>query len=256
MFELTAAGQTIGLISVGMTLMSSLVRHVVLDKEKLREHKEKIKECQARVKEAQEKKDVKGMQKHQKEMMSCSMEQMKHSMKPMIFTIIPFFLVFGWIRGTYGELGAAYNVTVTDHLPAGVEFTNIDAGELGRYIESERAVEWNWSRLGAGEGAEAGVRLSSGATDYDVRRSPTEVEYTLRNGTTMQYTLPGGAGMVSVNKTGGMIEEGGISYGVSVRNTGSNHVVTLLGLNLGWFAFYFICSFASSMIFNKILGLT
>lgn len=105
MIELTADAQTIGLISFGLSLVGGIVRHIVLDKDMLKEHKSKMKDIKDKMKEAQKNQDVKGMQKHQSDLMSLTMEQMKHSFKPMIFTMVPFILVFKWLRDTYGAAG-------------------------------------------------------------------------------------------------------------------------------------------------------
>jgi len=105
MINITYDGQIIALISTGLSVMSTLVRMAVLDKGKLAEHKEKIKTHQDAIKEAQKRKDVKAMQKHQEQLFSVMSEQMKHSFKPMIFTMIPFLIVFGWLRDNYATAG-------------------------------------------------------------------------------------------------------------------------------------------------------
>lgn len=103
--SISPAAETIALISMGLALMNTLVRRAVLDKEKLKEQKKKLKEHQQTVKEATKAGDMKRAQKAQEELMSLTMEQLKHSFKPMIFTMIPFLLVFNWLRGEYGSAG-------------------------------------------------------------------------------------------------------------------------------------------------------
>ncbi|MCX6695928.1 MAG: EMC3/TMCO1 family protein [Candidatus Altiarchaeota archaeon] len=105
MISVTYDGQIIALVSVALSAMSTLVRVAVLDKNKMAAHKEKIKTHQELLKEAQKKKDLKAMQKHQEELFAVMGEQMRHSFKPMIFTMIPFLLVFGWLKGNYEQSG-------------------------------------------------------------------------------------------------------------------------------------------------------
>ena len=104
MIEITNAGYEIALISFGIVFLSSLVRRIVLDQEKLKESKEKIKEHQQVMRDASKTGDMKKMQKAQETMMELSMEQLRESFKPMIFTLIPIMLIFGWIRDQYGAI--------------------------------------------------------------------------------------------------------------------------------------------------------
>jgi len=103
LIDITPAGETIALVSVGLAVMNALVRRAVIDREKFEEHKRKLKEHQQVVKEASKAGDVKKAQKAQEELMTLMMEQLKHSFKPMIFTIIPFLLVFSWLNQQYGR---------------------------------------------------------------------------------------------------------------------------------------------------------
>ena len=263
MLELTSAGQAIGLVSVGLTVASSLVRLAVLDKEKLREQRERIKHHQEQMKEAQKKKDLKGMQKHQQDMMAASMEQMRHSMKPMIFTMIPFLLVFSWMKGAYDPIGYIYNVSVSDRLPQGVEFSGLEhIGEKvdGRYAGEINSVVWNWSGLKSGGSGELKVALT--AVDpggVDVTSTPVGIEYTLPDGTSKRFEVAGGAAggsLLQVNKTGVRVGGNKLSYSILYKNVGSDRVATLFGLDFGWFWWYFICAVVSSMIINKTLGIT
>ena len=103
--SISSPGEAIALISVGLAVMNTLVRRAVLDKEKLKEQKKKLKEHQQTIKEATKTGDTQRAKKAQEELMGLTMEQMKHSFKPMIFTIIPFLLIFNWLRGEYGSIG-------------------------------------------------------------------------------------------------------------------------------------------------------
>lgn len=101
MIDITPDGYTIAFISFGLAVMSALVRNAVLDKEKLKEQRAKLKEHQKIIKEAAKSGDTKKSQKAQEEMLKLTMENMKHSFRPMMFTILPFIIVFGWLKKTY-----------------------------------------------------------------------------------------------------------------------------------------------------------
>lgn len=106
MIDITSDGQIIALVSFALSFMSLMVRRVVLDQEKLKESKEAMKTLQAKIKEATKEGDTKKATKLNEEFMKASMAQMKDSFKPMVFTIVPFIIVFGWLRDNYGEVGS------------------------------------------------------------------------------------------------------------------------------------------------------
>ncbi|MFH1403070.1 MAG: EMC3/TMCO1 family protein [Candidatus Altiarchaeota archaeon] len=128
MIELTHDGVIIGIISIAMSLMSTLVRSATIDKEKFREQKEQIKEHQMKIKEAQKNKDLKTMKKSQQHLSELMMDQMKHSFKPMLYTMVPFLIVFGWLRNNYAQVGMV--VTFPYMLP----IIGDGLGWLGWYI--------------------------------------------------------------------------------------------------------------------------
>lgn len=248
MLEYTPAGQLIAFISIGMALMSALVRHAVIDQAKFKEQKENIKQLQAKMKDAQKKKDTKGMQKHQKDMMAASMDQMRHGMKPMIFTMIPFLLVFGWLRGTYGDVGTLSNVTIEDPLPAGVSFVGIEPQEGCRYIQPVNSVTCNFDKLKAE--AKGEYKITYTGEPPGNPGPPLAVEYVQPNGTVED----GVAGQLRLMRTPYSGSESG--HVLSYENTGSDKVGGLFGFRLGWFGWYIICSMVSSILFNKLLRTT
>lgn len=105
MISISPAGETIALVSIGLALMNTLVRRAVINREKFEEQKKKLKEHQKTIKEATKAGNMKRAKKAQEDLMTLTMEQMKHSFKPMIFTIIPFLMVFNWLRGEFGPVG-------------------------------------------------------------------------------------------------------------------------------------------------------
>lgn len=102
---ITPAGKEIALIALGIALTSSMVNKIVLDKEKMKEMKEKMSHHQKEMKKAAKSSDSKRSQELQGEYMKMLMEHMKHSFRPAIITIIPFIVIFRWLRVTYGEIG-------------------------------------------------------------------------------------------------------------------------------------------------------
>ncbi len=111
MISVTPDGQIIALVSVGVAIMSSLVRMATLDMKKMREMKEKIKEHQKTLKEATKSSDIKGAKRAQEELMRLTIENMKHSFRPMIITFVPFILIFYWLREQYGSAGVVASIS-------------------------------------------------------------------------------------------------------------------------------------------------
>ena len=122
MIEITEAGYIIALISMGLAIMSALVRKAVLDQDKMRETKEKLKKYHEEMKKATKSGDTKRLQKSQAEMMKLTMENLKHSFRPMLITFVPFILVFTWLKDQYGSAGTV------------VSLFGFDLGWLGWYL--------------------------------------------------------------------------------------------------------------------------
>lgn len=254
MLELTSAGYTIALVSVGMTLLSTLVRNAVLDKGKLKEQKEKLKHHQEQMKEAQKKKDMKGMQHHQQQMLEVSMEQMRHGMKPMLFTLIPFILVFQWMGGNFGDIGNLHNVTITALVPDGVKLADLSA--TGDHSVMGNTVSWNFTKLESQYTGEVNMTVTSDSPPQRDLPPRVTVSYTTHEVKAESYEAGTGTGSLDV-KAGPPETEGNKAvYSITYANTSSYKVASVLGWELGWFGWYFIASFASSMIFNKLIGNT
>jgi len=104
------SGIIIAAISIGLMIMSALVRRATTDREKVKEIRERMKEIQKTIKNASKSGNTKKMQKAQEEMMKLTMENMKQSFRPMIITIIPFILIFGWLKNHYESAGTVATV--------------------------------------------------------------------------------------------------------------------------------------------------
>ncbi|HEX55116.1 MAG: hypothetical protein DRO94_00820 [Candidatus Altiarchaeales archaeon] len=105
LFTITDAGIAIAGIAIALMIMSSLVRRATVDMEKMKEIKNKLKEHQEVMKEASRSGDMKKMQRAQEEVMKLTMENLKQSLKPMSITIIPFIMIFTWLKSQYANAG-------------------------------------------------------------------------------------------------------------------------------------------------------
>lgn len=92
---------SIGVFSVIVTFVSSLAQKFLTNQEHLKAHKKRQKEIQAEIKKT---KDPTVMQELNLEMMKITGIMFKSSMKPMFVTLIPFLLLFNWLRGIYVPL--------------------------------------------------------------------------------------------------------------------------------------------------------
>lgn len=89
---------SIAVFSVIVTLISTLAHKWLTNQEHLKSLKKRQKEIQ---KELRGCKDPSLMQELNSEMMKLTGVMFKASMKPMFVTIIPFLILFAWLRGIY-----------------------------------------------------------------------------------------------------------------------------------------------------------
>ena len=88
-------------ISAGVTLVSTLAQKYLTDQEHLKHLKKRQKEIQ---KELKGNKDGDLIKELNSELMKLTGVMFKSSMKPMFATIIPFLLLFYWLKGVYVEI--------------------------------------------------------------------------------------------------------------------------------------------------------
>ncbi len=86
------------IFSVAVTLISTLVQKWLTNQEHLKSLKKRQKEIQKELKNC---KDGNIMKELNAEMLKLTGVMFKSSMKPMFVTIIPFLLLFVWLRGVY-----------------------------------------------------------------------------------------------------------------------------------------------------------
>ncbi len=106
LFELLSeSAKEIAIISFALAFMSAMITKVFTTEEG-KAAKQKTKDLQADMKAAQKSGDMKKMKKLQGEMMGAMMDTFRHQLRPMIITMIPFLLIFWWLKSTYGGGGA------------------------------------------------------------------------------------------------------------------------------------------------------
>ena len=92
---------SIAVFSVLVTLISTLVQKKFTDQEHLKSLKKRQKEIQKEIKKT---KEPSAMQELNAEMLKLTGVMFKKSMKPMFVTMIPFLLLFAWLRGVYSPI--------------------------------------------------------------------------------------------------------------------------------------------------------
>ena len=86
----------ITLISLVLNIVIIISWKYLTDQEKLKHIREEMKKIREEMKEA--KNDPQRMAEINKKSMEHSGEQMKQQFKPMLITLVPFLIIFGWLR--------------------------------------------------------------------------------------------------------------------------------------------------------------
>lgn len=115
------------LISVCLSLVVTLAYKYLTDQTLMRELKKELKNNQKRLKEA--KGEPAKMMAIQKETMHTNMKYMTQSLKPMIFTIVPFLIIFAWLRSVFEGMTV---IPLPFHVPLSSLETGM--GWIGTYI--------------------------------------------------------------------------------------------------------------------------
>lgn len=89
---------SIAIVAVLVMLISTLAHKFLTDQNSLKSLKARQKEIQKKLKGE---KDAKVLRDLNSEMMSITGKMFKASMKPMFITLIPFLILFIWLRGVY-----------------------------------------------------------------------------------------------------------------------------------------------------------
>lgn len=90
---------SIGVFSIVVTFISTLAQKWLTNQEHLKSLKKRQKEIQQELRKT---KEPKLMQELNAEMLQLTGLMFKSSMKPLFVTIIPFLILFAWLKGFYG----------------------------------------------------------------------------------------------------------------------------------------------------------
>ncbi len=90
------------LISIALSVFVSLVYKFMTDQTLMKELKKDLKKYQAGMKDAKD--DTAKVSELSKKAMSANMKYMKQTMRPMLITMLPFMLIFWWLRKIFGEV--------------------------------------------------------------------------------------------------------------------------------------------------------
>ncbi len=90
---------SLAIISLSITLISTLLHKWLTNQEHLKSLKERQKEIQKEMKNC---KDECKLKELNKEILQITGMMFKSSFRPMFVTIIPFLILFSWLRGIYG----------------------------------------------------------------------------------------------------------------------------------------------------------
>ncbi len=88
------------LLSIILSLFVTLVYRFATDQVLMKELKKDLAKYQEQMK--LHKNDLQKMTEIQKQAMQVNTRYMKQSFKPMFITLIPFFIIFAWLKGIYG----------------------------------------------------------------------------------------------------------------------------------------------------------
>ena len=115
------------LISIALSLVVTLIYKYGTDQVVMKELREQLKKYQQQMKNSKD--DLVKLNEIQSESMKVNMKLMKQNFKPMIFTMIPFLLIFYWLRGLYTDVTV---IPLSFHIPLSGLATGL--GWIGFYI--------------------------------------------------------------------------------------------------------------------------
>ncbi len=237
-------------ISVAVSVATTIVYKYTTNQKLLREIKESIKHMQSEIRTTKEPGRAAQLQK---EMMGHSMRQLNSSTKSMLITIIPLFLIFGWMRANL-----AY-----DSISPGEEFTTT------AYFA--KAVEQGGSALALGNitlSASEGMEVLAAPSQEIMGKS---VSWRLKSSEEGNYRLKYGIGnetyalnaLVTQNfryenplltKPKGIMKTSMVDrITVDLKSLQPFGSFSLFGWKPGWLAAYIIFSLAASMLARKWL---
>lgn len=240
------------IISVAVSVVTTLVYKYTTNQQHLREMKEETSRMQAEVRST---KDPARAAQLQKEMMGKSLKQLNSSTKSMLITLVPLFLIFGWMGShlAYQPVLPGEEFTTTAHFAKSAA-QNASVVALGNIT------------LSASEGLEI---LSS--PTQEVGAASAAVSWRLKGDKEGVYRLNYGFGNEIYSMTALLTREFRYENPVLVRSKGIKKAsmidritvdlgplrpfgnFSLLGWEPGWLATYIIFSLGASMLVRKLL---
>ncbi|PIY59992.1 hypothetical protein COY95_04135 [Candidatus Woesearchaeota archaeon CG_4_10_14_0_8_um_filter_47_5] len=227
------------MLAVVINLITTLIYRFMTDQKRMKTLKEDIKKHQEEMKKHKE--NQQKFMKIQKSAMEKNLEYMNHSMKPMLITIIPFFLLFGWLNAHMNYMPLVPNQSFVTYaafdknVPQGSVFLTVEPGGHTLFISepTQQIVEnrAQWELSFDQKGTYALVYTFNNAT-YSRNILITEER---------SYEPP----EVKVEKA--PIKTLGVVYT-------KLPVLTLGSLKLTWFWVYLILSFAFNYGLRRALG--
>ena len=230
------------IVSVFVSLVTTLVYKYTTNQKVMKEIKDDVKRMQAEVRLTKEPGRAAQLQK---EMMGRSMRQMNSSWKSMLITMVPLFLIFGWMNTNmaYEPLTSGEEFTTTANFAEGTEgFASLEAADgLQLLTNSTQAISNSkaiWRLKAEGEGAYL-LSYSFGNEVYAKKVLVTEGP---------RYEKP------VLDKSNGIKKDSKIKSILTglkpVRPFGS---LSLFGWMPGWLATYLIYSIVASILTRKWL---
>ena len=229
-------------ISIAVSAITTVIYKYTTNQKLLEEIKDDVKKMQAEIRSTKEPERAAQLQK---DIMKRSMQQFSSSTKSMLITMIPLFLLFGWMQThlAYSPLAPGEEFAATAYFAQGTEgnITIAVTEGLGILSNPTQEIKCNkaaWSLKGENEGT------------YTLSYSFADEIYAQNVFVTDKFTYEDPILSKSKNiKKGSRIERIVISL-KSVQPFGN---VTFLGWKPGWLATYLIFSIMASMLLKKLL---
>jgi len=231
------------IISVAISLVTTLVYKYTTNQKMLKDVKADVKRMQAELRAT---KDPAQLAALQKEMMGKSMKQLSSSMKSTLITIVPLFLLFGWMQThfAYSQLTPGSEFTSTAYFTNAAGPVNITLTAPGLEILNGLPQQANngvavWHLKGVNEGT-YNLGYSFGNESYFMKALVTKQ---------FRYDNP------LLTKSNG-IKKDSVLTKISIDLTQSRPFgnFSIFGYKPGWFMTYLIFSLAFSMLARKVFN--
>lgn len=238
------------IISLAVSVITTLVYKYTTDQQQLKEMKEEMSRLQAEIRTTKEPGRAAQLQK---EMMGKSLKQLNSSTKSMLITLVPLFLIFGWMSANlaYSPIAPGEEFTTTVYFAKAVE-QNGSALSLGNItLSASEGVEILSSPTQEVQGDAVTWRLKGNEEgNYKLKYSLGNETYTINALVTKQfrYEKPLLAKSKGIKKAS-LIDR----ITVDLKPLHPFGDFSLLGWEPGWLATYIIFSLAASMLARKLL---